>query len=85
MTGQPQPSRANPSANEPGGDTDPARDAESLSYDDFLVEVNRMAAAREAASRHESDARTLSLATLGVALAALGVALVALAVAVLKA
>ncbi len=85
MTDQPEPSPANRSANEARGDTEAARDPDSLSYDDFLVEVNRMAATREAASRRERDARTLSLATLGVALAALGVALVALAVAILKA
>jgi hypothetical protein len=53
----------------PGGRPEPA-------YDDFLREVDRMAAERQAASRRAHDARRLGLVALAIVLAALGIALV---------
>jgi hypothetical protein len=55
-----------------------------MSYDDFLREVNRMGAEREAASRRERDARMRGLVALGIALVALVIALAALALAAMR-
>lgn len=81
MTGEVDPPIAGPSEAEPQADLRTSRDPESWGYDDFLKEVDRMAATRQAANRRERDAQILSRVTLGIALAALGIALAALALA----
>ena len=84
MTGEPDPPPAKPAEDQPRSDVRAAPDSESMSYDDFLREVNRMGANRELANRRERDARMRGLVTLGIALAALVIALAALALAVMR-
>jgi hypothetical protein len=85
MTGELDPPLAEPSEDQPRSNVRAAPDSESMSYDDFLREVNRMGANREVANRRERDARILGLLTLGIALAALVIALAALALAAMRA
>jgi hypothetical protein len=85
MTGEPDPPLAEPSEDQPRSGIRAAPDSESMSYDDFLREVNRMGANREVANRRERDSRILGLFTLGIALAALVIALAALALVVMRA
>jgi hypothetical protein len=84
MTGEPDLPPAEPSEDRLRTDVPAAPNAESMSYDDFLKEVNRMGAEREAASRRERDARMRGLVALGIALAALVIALAALALAAMR-
>jgi hypothetical protein len=81
MSGEDDPPIAEPSEDAPRDDPGATSRPESWGYDDFLQEVDRLAASRQAANRRERDARILSLGTLVVALAALGIALAALALA----
>jgi hypothetical protein len=84
MTGEADPPIVAPSEDKPQPGLRTSQDPESWGYDDFLKEVDRMAAIRKAANRGEHDARVLSIVTLGIALAALGIALAALAMAAQK-
>ena len=66
--------------------TDPATTSKAAEwgYDDYLRELDRLAADREAANRRKSESRSLSLVALGLALVALGISVAALALAALR-